>query len=45
MAIGPVGLIVVGFQGKTGTSEQEVEDWLTQVAHANRYLADVWSAA
>lgn len=33
------------YQSKTGASEQQAEDWLDQMTHADRYLADVWAGA
>lgn len=33
------------YQAKTRASEQQAEDWLDQMTHADRYLADVWAGA
>lgn len=31
------------YQAKTGSSERQAADWLDQLTHDNRYLADVWA--
>jgi sulfite reductase (NADPH) flavoprotein alpha-component len=32
------------YQAKSGVSPQEAQDRLSQMEHANRYLADAWAA-
>jgi hypothetical protein len=32
------------YQAKSGVTLQEAEDRMSQMEHANRYLADAWAA-